>query len=156
MEVSETIAKIEAGTAEEKEEVFSSVPFSEVAGKTVFNDDDTTEKLSSDRYNLIYNIASKFSKMFPSIPIKIVYNERAFKGVVSNGQILINLKFATKDTPIHEFMHILVQAFKISNQDIYKKLFKRVIHTKTLSKDLKPPLVCIVEPVLLHRLFFLK
>lgn len=90
----------------------SYVPFNDVKGKGV----------SAQAYAAILNMSKKFSAMFPTMSIEMTYLDNEFKGKVSGTKVIINLKYATQDTPVHELLHPFITVLKLRNPKLYNRL----------------------------------
>lgn len=98
------------------------IPFDKVKDKGV----------EAANYAQILNIARKFVAMFPSIEMVITYLEDNTKGSISGNKVLINLKNATQDTPVHELMHPFVLILKNENKRLYNNLMNEFKNNKTV------------------------
>lgn len=52
--------------------------------------------------------------------------ENGIKGMVKDGEVLINLDLVTEDTPFHEYIHPFVHMLKTRNKEVYDGLVKEL------------------------------
>ena len=112
-EVKPVVQKVE----EVKSSNFTAIPYSEIS-----------DKIIKKKYDAIYSIAEKFSKVFPALRIKLVYNNDV-PGYIANGEVVINLKRAELDTPIHELLHPFIFVLEKENKKLFDKLFSEFKNT---------------------------
>ena len=100
------------------------------------------DKGTFDKNNYVHlsNIAARLKEMFPSIQYKIAYFDGNWKGRFNHGVVEINALNATKDTPIHEFMHPFLFAIREKNPLLYENLKKDLLenhkdYLKEVNKD---------------------
>lgn len=84
---------------------------------------------SLDRLRTLYGVniistndAELNSESFKSLPQEC----RLAKGFIYKGNVYINTDKASVDTPIHEFMHLLIGSLRFSNTSIYQSLLDSI------------------------------
>lgn len=71
-------------------------------------------------------ISERMQKFLPSVKFEIDFFLGNWKGRIKNGVVQINLKHASLDTPIHEFMHPFVLALRLNNYELYSNLLQEL------------------------------
>jgi hypothetical protein len=72
-------------------------------------------------------LSSKLSNRI-GVPVKIIFDEsQDFKGKLTDNVAVVNLAYATLDTPVHEIIaHPVIRAIRTTNPTLYKNLLKEL------------------------------
>jgi len=72
-------------------------------------------------------LSSKLSNRI-GVPVKIIFDEsQDFKGKLTDNVAVVNLAYATLDTPVHEIIaHPVIRAIRTTNPALYKNLLKEL------------------------------
>lgn len=85
-----------------------------------------TSEQETERYTTIKELAEELSKR-TGIEYETGYDLAGIKGYIKKNKVFINLRYATKDTPIHEIIgHPVVRDLKDNNRPAYDNLVKEL------------------------------
>jgi hypothetical protein len=81
------------------------------------------------KHDPVYRVSERMQQLFPGLKLEIGNFTDKWKGKFDKGTVKINLKYATLDTPIHEYMHPFIAAIKDENPTLYENISKELYET---------------------------